>query len=87
MQIGTATKPVARKQHECWWCGETIKPKEKYARWLWEDGELLVIKVHIECREAWSTLPSDSNSTGYGEFSRGCCCDRGACRCKEVDDE
>ena len=84
MQIGNTTTQVARKQHDCWWCGEPIEPGETYSRWVWEDdGELLPTKVHPECREVWSKLPYEESEVEQGEFSRGCLCEHGNCRCEE----
>ncbi len=81
-------EPVARKQHECWWCGETIEKGERYARWTWaEDGVLSSVKCHLECRDAWNTLAQEEGGEAYvecGEFKRGCLCQRGdECECRK----
>jgi len=45
---------TARKEHPCSWCGEAIAKGEEYWRWVWEDrGELVAVKVHLDCRDAW----------------------------------
>jgi hypothetical protein len=45
--------PVARKEHVCIWCGETIAKGERYRRWrgVWE-GEAITNKWHKECDAA-----------------------------------
>jgi len=88
MLIGEVTAQTARKAHVCWWCGEQIEPGDEYTRWLWKDaGDVQPVKTHRECREAWSTLPYGENEVEFGEFCRGCTCERGACRCEKARDK
>lgn len=78
--LGLASEVKARKPHWCWWCGEAIERGAKYFRWTWSDGDgLLTCKAHPECREAWFELGEEVE---FAEFSRGCCCERGFCKCK-----
>lgn len=60
--IGEATIQKARKQYSCWWCGQHINSGDEYARWLWKDGGLLVVRAHPECKNMW-----DEYSHEYGE--------------------
>ena len=72
---------TARKPYACWWCGETINAGEHYWRWTWKDGrELLTCSVHPECYEVWC---GELVEPTFAEFSRGCLCQRGFCRCVE----
>ena len=45
--------PVARKDHKCSWCGQTIPRATRYAysSGIWE-GRMVVNKMHPECDEA-----------------------------------
>jgi len=82
MQIGSTTTPIARKRHQCWWCGESIEPGTKYVRWLCKDGDVVQVKVHPECCIAWDSLSfSEVQEVHLGEFNRGCTCEHGYCRC------
>ena len=51
------TEPVARKQHTCDACGETIKPKQRYLRifGVWE-GEAQTIKHCWRCHQLAEAL-------------------------------
>ena len=80
--IGIPTTQTARKNHTCWWCAESITTGNTYSRWLWKDGSTLsAVKVHPECRQAWRDC-DDADEVTFGEFSRGCTCENGNCRCK-----
>jgi hypothetical protein len=80
MQLGSVTVRRARKRHECWWCSEWIESGEHYAKWVWKDGgDLLPVKVHLECRTAWAEIGDEG--VGFGDFCRGCTCERGCCEC------
>lgn len=81
MMLGDVTTPKARKDHSCFWCGEIIFQHETYARWTWKNDVVETIKVHTECREAWSKLPACDNEIWFGEFCRGCTCESGRCKC------
>lgn len=84
MQVGEVTVQKAAKEHTCWWCGELIFQHETYARWTWKHGrDLTAVKVHTECREAWNSLPYGEHEVEFGEFCRGCTCERGRCRCAD----
>lgn len=83
MQIGDVTTPKARKEHDCFWCGEIIFKHETYARWVWKNDVVETIKVHTECKDAWDSLPASENEIWFGEFSRGCTCEHGQCKCPD----
>lgn len=48
--FGCTTFPVARKQHQCIWCGEAIFEKESHAHFAgkWE-GDFQDWRMHREC--------------------------------------
>ena len=81
--LGDTTTQTARTQHRCHWCGERIVPGEEYVRWLWKDHrEVSATKAHSECFSAWGLLPPDeSEEVMEGQYSRGCTCANGDCRC------
>lgn len=48
--FGDTTWPVARKDHRCEWCGETIPKAEKHAHFVGKwDGEFQNWRMHNEC--------------------------------------
>ena len=69
-------RPVARKEHVCDWCGETILRGERYARWngIFE-GDFQSNPMHTECDKAAQTYFRDIAIAGDGymphEFKRG----------------
>ncbi len=72
------------RKYRCHWCGEAIEPGESYNRWTWKDGrEIHDVKAHPECVEAWNNLEFGEDEVGFSEFSRGCTCQSGDCRCGE----
>ena len=71
---------TARTAKTCHWCGEQIEQGQLFVQWT--DGKFWVIKVHPECHDAWQKLPPDEQHEVYqGEFSRGCKCEHGLCKC------
>lgn len=52
MYVAPSTTQVARKEHQCSWCYEAIKPGEKYLRWLSIDDSAYTNKMHLECHQA-----------------------------------
>lgn len=81
----------ARKRKQCDWCGEWIEIGDPACRYLWKDGaDLLPCRMHPECFGASCDATSEF---GYdyefqpGQFSRGCSCDRGRCRCAKARGE
>jgi hypothetical protein len=49
--------PIARRDHRCIWCGETIVKGEKYHKQSGRfDGDFYVNKLHAECQSAMSEL-------------------------------
>jgi hypothetical protein len=78
-------RPVIRKDHPCWWCGETIPKGDRCARWVWaEDGSFSTVRVHLECEAAWNVLNDENFGDGvyFAEHCRGCVCQRGRCDCR-----
>lgn len=71
--IGSETVQKARKLYSCWWCGEAIKPGDTYARWIWKDLGLSVIRVHHECKLAWheeARLDGGVYECGFADHKR-----------------
>ena len=51
------SKPIARKEHRCSWCGGVIPVGEKYERQVLEyDGYLYEWKNHLKCSEVAMSL-------------------------------
>ena len=63
----STSKPVARKQHRCIWCGEPILSGTKYLfqRIRWE-GSVHTQHWHFECEQAQQ---QEGRETGEWEFS------------------
>lgn len=87
--IGGNKKPKARKEHTCWWCGETIAKGETYKSWAWVDsGEITRIKTHKACFDAWGSLDFyDAEEVPFASYTRGCTCPKGDCGCNKKDGE
>jgi len=82
--LGTTETHIARKRHQCWWCGESIRPKSEYVSWAWKDGQRVsTVKTHVECQQAWGTLDYPEDEVDFAEFCRGCTCQHGDCRCEQ----
>jgi hypothetical protein len=63
--------PVARKEHQCIWCGEPIVIGEKYrrCRLIWE-GDPITNKWHKECDDAAANVDLEEGFDPYA-FKRG----------------
>ena len=78
------TKKTRRARH-CDWCGEMIEVGQPKVSWLWKDvAGIAEVRMHPECSDACAQEAREEGS-GYvfsaHEHARGCCCERGACRC------
>lgn len=84
-EIFQHTRQKANKEYQCYWCGETITRGWFYDRWRYKtDGEVMTLKVHAECKCAWSDaaeIEGGIYETGPAEHERGCDCESGECRC------
>jgi hypothetical protein len=61
--IGTDEIHVARKEHRCTWCGQTILPGEKYLKRRGVcEGDASTVKHHLECEKA-----AEADWNEYGE--------------------
>ena len=91
MLLGDGGTRTARKPHRCWWCAEAIDAGTKYEWWTWKDDDVVTIKTHPECKEAWDKLAKhdrwSAEEVGLGDYTRGCCCLRGECLCKKGADD
>ena len=59
----------ARKTHRCVWCGEEIKPGEKYHdRAYTFEGDFRADKMHLECMKACGE--SDDIGDGFEEYQQ-----------------
>ena len=56
METISSTKPKARKEHKCNWCGGIIKVGEIYERQFLKYDEVYVWKNHIICSEIANKL-------------------------------
>lgn len=64
----------ANKEHECSWCGQTIRVREFHQRRNYIiNGEFLSSREHFECAEAMDEFDWVNNDPEYmpGEFGRG----------------
>ena len=43
---------IAKKEHRCFMCMETIEKGDKYVRRVGVDDEMLTMKMHPECENA-----------------------------------
>jgi hypothetical protein len=63
------TKPVAKTQHRCIWCGETIEIGEKHANWSGlMDGKFQSNRGHLECMDAIDEFFSDGCEECFDPF-------------------
>jgi len=72
---------AARKEHNCSWCGELIEVGQPYNSYRLEE---MTVKMHPECYTALGEAADEEG--GWiefcpGDFSRGCTCESGHCRC------
>lgn len=71
----------ACKAHRCSWCGEFIEAGTTYVGWTWFDPAPETVRVHHECNEAISDLPSGDTWEPW-HYERGCTCAKGECEPK-----
>lgn len=51
-RLATET-PLARKRHQCNWCGQMIDPGQRYERQRYVNGpEAWTLRLHPECSDA-----------------------------------
>lgn len=75
----------SRKQRPCDWCGEAIEVGGSYNRYGWRDGcSGGFCSMHPECYDASCELGKRDGEFQFmpGDFTRGCCCASGDCKCK-----
>jgi hypothetical protein len=82
------TVAANRKRRVCDWCGEPIEAGEPYTAYRWRNrGDAGSCYMHPECIEASKRAAEDVNDPLYefspGDFSRGCTCAHGDCRCEK----
>ena len=58
----------ARRQHQCYWCGEPIEIGEAYKR-------LAFFGLHTECNDAWNRREC-FDKVSFGLHYRGRLCER-----------
>lgn len=77
---GKTTRPKARKDRKCIWCGALILKGETYVRWTGKfQGEFQSNAYHAECHKAALTEP-EYWADGFEPFSfaRGTTDERGS---------
>jgi hypothetical protein len=78
---------ASRKPRVCDWCGEAIAVGEPYEGYGYNTGyDRGYVTMHPECMRAMEPLAVEEGSGmtwDVGEFSRGCGCQRGDCRCEK----
>lgn len=72
--------PIARKVHQCVWCGQMIEKGEKHYSYTGTmDGEFQHNRAHLDCESAMNLVQEQDSfflgdGFGVGEFPRGCSC-------------
>ena len=67
--LGDVRHPIARKDHRCDWCVETITAGTKHEAWTFSDGnKLRTIRAHNECAVVWA---EDPDQFGEGDCQLG----------------
>lgn len=59
------TYPIARKSHQCDFCGRTIKVCDSYERKEWSDGTIQSWKTCRQCQDLLGRYPLEDD-TGDG---------------------
>lgn len=73
-QLISETEPKAKKEHECVWCGETIKVGERYTRITGTYyGDFDSQAWHPECSDASKKHFSENDEEEFtpGDYVRG----------------
>lgn len=75
----------SRKRRRCDWCSEYIEIGEPYHAYRWADGsDTGAVEMHPECLAASHRYFAENSFEDFfepHENSRGCCCERGRCKC------
>ena len=62
-----ARRPVARKPHRCWWCGETIPQGERHVQFVGTfKGDFQSWRMHGECYDAG--MECDEIQEGFSPY-------------------
>jgi len=71
-QLLSTSSPVARKNHNCIWCGEPIEKGLKHERQvIIFEGDFQMNRFHVECGQASAKYFEDDSEFIPGSFKRG----------------
>lgn len=59
---------VARKEHQCTWCGQPIAKGESHQMWKSVDGGWFTNRMHPECVQACNEECSEWNDDEYHPY-------------------
>lgn len=66
--FGAMVRPIAAKQHSCWWCGRQIEKGEKHYHYsgMWQ-GDWQDWRMHNECYEQYEKEDDYGEGFALGE--------------------